>query len=266
MEAEVIMNEDLDRPESLVINRSGPPPTPWDNWEKKLSFAAALVSTGFLPVSIKTPAQALAIILAGQEVGVDPMHALQTINVIQGRVTLSAQLMRALMVRGGVRLEWVEMSDTRAAVKATRRGVSTVVDYTFKEAEVAGLTGKGPWKQYARDMLVARCTSRTARLVAADLLGGMVYTPEELGAQVNQEGEILALPVTAEALPEAKVLADGSPFEVASWLAALNRATGSEAPVIWSQMLTTFAETFKKFAPEDQATLARAYAEAQTRV
>ncbi len=47
--------------------------------------AKALVSTGFLPQAIKTPEQAIAIILTGRELGIGTMAALNTINVIQGK-------------------------------------------------------------------------------------------------------------------------------------------------------------------------------------
>src|SRR5436190_5025431 len=63
--------------------------------------ATMLCKTGFLPAAIKTPEQAIAIILTGRELGIGTMAALNTINVIQGKPTVSPQLMLALIERSG---------------------------------------------------------------------------------------------------------------------------------------------------------------------
>src|SRR4030095_13742063 len=83
------------------------------DWAVIRQQAEVLVKTGFLPQSIKTPEQAMAIILTGREWGIGAMAALNTINVIQGKPTISPQLMLGLINRSG------ELED----IKIDRTGV-----------------------------------------------------------------------------------------------------------------------------------------------
>src|SRR5699024_8971315 len=56
-------------------------------------------------------------------------------------------------------------------------------------ARQAGLwTRKGPWQQYPGAMMRARAITEAARMWASDALYGVVYTAEELGAQVDMDG------------------------------------------------------------------------------
>lgn len=43
-------------------------------------------------------------------------------------------------------------------------------------------------------MLWARCITIIGRTVFPDCLSGISYTPEELGAEVNEDGEIISIP------------------------------------------------------------------------
>ena len=40
-------------------------------------------------------------------------------------------------------------------------------------------------------MLRARATTEVARMGAQDALGGVIYCPEELGANVDESGEVI---------------------------------------------------------------------------
>ena len=78
------------------------------NWQVMTQQAEMLVKSGFLPASIKTKEQAVAIILTGQELGLPPMLALRKINVIQGVPTVAPELMLALCYSRvkGFQLRW----------------------------------------------------------------------------------------------------------------------------------------------------------------
>jgi hypothetical protein len=60
--------------------------------------------------------------------------------------------------------------------------------WTLDRARVAGLAGKNVWKNYPAAMLRARAITEVARMGASDALYGLVYTPEELGAEVDRSG------------------------------------------------------------------------------
>lgn len=155
-----------------------------------------LLPTGFLPGTIKTAEQAVAIMLKGQELRIPPMYALSNIAVIQGKPAANAELMLALIFRdhGDDAILFTETSSTIATISYKRRSWRQRCGFSFTiaDAKTAGLAG-GNWNKYPAAMLRARCISAVARLAFPDTIGGM-YTPEELGVDTNQEtGEIVSL-------------------------------------------------------------------------
>lgn len=168
-----------------------------DEWPMVRQQADMLVKTGFLPPTIKTPEQAVAIMMKGRELGVPPMYALSNIAVISGKPACTAELMLALLYRdhGDAALQVTETTAQRCAAAYKRRGwrEAQTFAFTIEDAKTAGLSG-GNWAKYPAAMLRARCISAIARMAFPDSIGGM-YTAEELGAAVNGEtGEILDAP------------------------------------------------------------------------
>lgn len=151
-----------------------------------------LAGTGFLPEAVKTPGQALAIVLAGRELGLGTMASLRGINLIKGRVSISASTQLSLMLRAGIRIKWIETSATRAILELSRDGSSPYRStFTIEEARAAGLIttnrdgSPGNWTKYPAAMLRARAITAGARAYAADLLDGC-YDPEEIEEQPAQ--------------------------------------------------------------------------------
>lgn len=207
---------------------------PWANWDQKVQFASRLIATGFLPANIKTPAQVIAIIMTGQELGLPPMQSLRQINVISGKPTMSAELMMAKMLQGGVTLEWVKNGDDgkEAVLKAKRKTTSFTGRFTIEQAREAGLMTKDGWRKYPGAMLRARVISLVARVVAPDLISG-TYTPEEMGAEVSATGEIIneatgAAPINAVVMePRVVIQGDAVPILMPDELLARFKAAGS---------------------------------------
>jgi hypothetical protein len=157
-------------------------------WRTMVEMAGMLVPTGFLPNTIKTAEQAVAIILKGRELRVPPMYALSNIVVVQGKPTCSAELMLALIYRdqGDDAVVVEESTATACRLTYKRRTWAERRPFAFsiEDARTAGLAGKDTWKSYPQAMLRARCVSAVARLAFPDSIAGM-YTPEELGASVR---------------------------------------------------------------------------------
>src|SRR5688572_15119498 len=93
--------------------------TPEKEFAQLMALAKSLVDTGFLPKSIRTPAQAAAIILTGRELGIPPMHALRSIHVIEGKPTLAAELQLALFHRKGGKSQVVVSTDKECTIRFT---------------------------------------------------------------------------------------------------------------------------------------------------
>lgn len=142
-----------------------------------------LVKSGFLPPSIKSVEQAVAVALKGFELGLPIMTSYSHINIIQGKPTISAELMLALIYRDcqGCVITFVKIEDDCCILEAARPGGKP---HTFKydttDAKYAGLLNRSQWKQYPRAMFRSRCVSEMARTLFPDAIMGCSYTPEEL--------------------------------------------------------------------------------------
>ena len=143
-----------------------------------------IAGTDFVPTALRgRPAAVGAAILAGREIGVGPMTALAHLHVIEGRPSISSQLMRALVLAAGHRIRVVESTTTRCILAGQRSGddEGTTVTYTMDDAKRAGLERRPNWQKNPRAMLVARATGELCRLVFADVIGGISLTVEEAG-------------------------------------------------------------------------------------
>jgi hypothetical protein len=175
-----------------------------------LALGAQLIKSGLLPVAIKKPEAALAIIMKGQELGIPPMYALSHISIVNGSPALSAELMSALVHRAGHRLRIVETTEEMCLVNGTRSDDpehTQPVSFSMTDARRAGVAHKDVWKKYPRAMLRSRAISELCRGMFSDVLAGASFTPEELGANVDAEGRMI------EAEPEGIIHAQSPQHE-----------------------------------------------------
>lgn len=154
-------------------------------WEASMAIARQIAATEFVPESYRgNPEAVIAAILTGRELGIGPMQSLRDIHMVDGRPAFAATLMLAKMRQGGVVLLETESTTERAWIKARRSDSGEVAEFEFtiEEAKQAGLLDKRgqSWKRYPKDMLWARAVSRMGRRFGSDLLGGLVYSKEEL--------------------------------------------------------------------------------------
>lgn len=158
-----------------------------DDWATMLpaigDLAGKIAGTNFVPTPLRgKSAEVAACILTGREIGVGPMESLQKIHIIEGRPSLSAELMRSLVFKAGHQLRVVESTPSKCVVAGRRRGDEewTQVSWSIEDARKAGVDGKAVWKKHPRQMLSARATSELCRLIFPDALGGISYTPDEI--------------------------------------------------------------------------------------
>lgn len=148
-------------------------------------IATSLAKTSFVPTSMRGKVDDItAAILAGQELGLNPLAAMRSMDIIQGTPGLRAHAMRALVQSRGHDVELVESSEARCVMRGRRKGSSTwqTITWTIERAAKLGLTGKDQWRKQPATMLIARATGEVCRLIAADVLHAMPYAVEELGA------------------------------------------------------------------------------------
>jgi len=147
-------------------------------------LARTLAPTVSVPAPLRgRPGDVLATILTGAELGLAPMQSLRALQVIDGKVSLSAEAQVALVRRSDVCAEFrlVESTALRAVYSAKRKGdaEATTLAWTMEQAQRAGLGGSKAWQRYPEAMLRARCASALCKAVFSDVLLG-IYDPDEL--------------------------------------------------------------------------------------
>lgn len=167
-------------------------------------IGSALCQTAFVPSSFRgKPEEAAAAILYGDEIGLTPTQALQSVHVIGGRPGLYARAMVALALSKGHEVWTVEKSDAKVTVAGRRKGSTHVHEetWTTARAQKAGYTNN---KKYATDpqaMLYARAAADVVRQIAPDALAGLDYAVEEL--ELSESPTVTT--ITRSATPPAKV-------------------------------------------------------------
>ena len=120
-------------------------------------------------------------ICKGRSLGIDDFTSVDQINMIQGKPTLNANLLAALIRRSKIYdYEIVELSDTVCIIRMFKNGkpMEPPTRFGIDDAQRAGLTRNATYKAYPQNMLFARCISNAARFHAPDVTTGL-YVPED---------------------------------------------------------------------------------------
>lgn len=178
-------------PTAIAVREQEILPAPAD-WERGLDprsmkearLLANDMFTSRLFSAYGTPQAVLSTVMVGRELGLPALASLRAVHVVEGRHTLSAGLMVALVLKSGLAeyFEPVTFDDKQATFVTKRKGArgEVTLTHTIEMAVTAGLVKeKSNWVKVPTDMLVARAQSRLARMVYPDLLVGL-YTPDEL--------------------------------------------------------------------------------------
>jgi hypothetical protein len=159
--------------------------------------AGMLKGTGMLPPELDTKDKVLLVMLKGWELGLTPLRSVEGLylkvekdddGAVRTRILQRADLMRELVQRSGRGIIVpIETTNEKATVRATLYGIRGRADathdvtYTLEDARQAGLLKQDMWKANPRACLFATASSTAVRMHFADVLHGVIYTPEELG-------------------------------------------------------------------------------------
>jgi hypothetical protein len=194
-----------------------------DSWVEVASDLTTLANqvcqTVAVPTAIKgKPNDVLAILLTGRDFGLTPLQSLRTLNIIEGRVCLSAEGADGLLRAHGHEVRVVTYSDV-AAVLEGRRAEDRDTDapwlrvaFTREDAMRAGLWNKvnvvwrdgkktekpSPWVLHPADMLMARAKARLAKLLAPDVLLGLPHDVEVEDEAAGEESGVTPAPSTVQ--------------------------------------------------------------------
>ncbi|HUX39335.1 MAG TPA: hypothetical protein VMV44_15655 [Rectinemataceae bacterium] len=168
------------------------------------TLATDLINSAFFK-GISAVPQAVAIILHGQEIGLSPTVALQTISIVNGRMCISTTVLQALFQKRGGRIKILERSEERARVEFSRPGWETYVhEYTKEDAIAEELWNKDNWKKRRKTMLLYRAISGGQKVFDPGASMGIITT-EEMEDYPN------GLPEDTVAKPEAEKSPEKAP-------------------------------------------------------
>jgi hypothetical protein len=148
------------------------------NMTEAMVVAERIANTAFVPKELRgKPNECLMAMMHGNEIGLSPVVALQSIAVINGKPSIWGDAALALVK---AHPDFADIKETfnddkhEAVCVITRKG-QTPVERTFSwnDAERAGLAGKNTYKQYPKRMLQMRARSFAMRDSFPDALKGI---------------------------------------------------------------------------------------------
>ena len=134
---------------------------------------------------IKSAAQAMVKIMAGNELGLPPLASISGIHIIAGKPVIGAGLIAsAVKSSGKYNYRVVENTDKHCSIdfyEGTEKiGNSS---FSYEDAKKAGTKNLD---KFPKNMLFARAISNGVKWFTPDVFAGPVYVPEEM-AQVTED-------------------------------------------------------------------------------
>jgi len=211
-----------------------------------MTLGETLAKSGFFS-DTKSVAQAVVKILAGRELGFGPIASMTGIHVIKSQVAVGGNLMAA-RVKRDPRYDYkvVELTDERCEIaffeqgKEMGRSIFTAQD--AQRAEIGKLVAPGAKKdmmgRFPRNMLFNRAMSNGVRWYCPDAFGGNpTYTPEELGAEVDDDGNVIEGQFTNTPQPtQEPAKSNGGNGEAPHWIDAVDERGRPIRARFWAKM------------------------------
>ena len=194
-------------------------------------ISKAFVASGMFGTDMDKISKGITKIMAGQELGLAPFASMRAVHVIEGNATLSANTMAGMVKSSGrydytivkkeldgctidfyeyqkgkrvkVGTESFDIDEARMAGMFDPECPNAPMEHNLRDIQKRGRGGstymkhntcncKDNWKNYPKAMMFARAISNGVRTYCPDVFSGMlVYTPDELNAQVRADGTVI---------------------------------------------------------------------------
>jgi hypothetical protein len=242
----------------------------------RLSKALAMASV--MPDALRgKPSDVLALMLYGQDLGMSPMQAIQSIYVVKGKPQLSATGWIALAQRAGYRITEIESTDERATVEISHPGRPDRKPhretYTLERAAKAGLvhikdgkaiarSSKGdplPWEAHTQIMLRNRALTTAAKFycpevaLGFDIEGGYDYIPDDTMVEVLPPEVVEDVVVSEKAAEEVASLVGEFDFTTSTEKTSAGAVIQPEPPADYTCFCGAVGEHFEDDCPKAAA-------------
>lgn len=141
--------------------------------------------------SAKAEEQIFVLMLLAQSEGIPPIKAMMAYDIIQGQPALKASEALARFMDCGGKIKWIKSDKESAKAEFTHPSSGSFeYEYTFEDAQDAGLTSKDNWKKNLKAMLRARCTSAGIRMSYPRCLNNMYLSEEVQDFEPIEDAEV----------------------------------------------------------------------------
>ena len=161
-----------------------------------MNISKAFYESGMF-TDIKSIAQAMVKISAGQEIGIPPFAAMTGIHIIQGKPTIGAGLI-ASRVKGSGKYDYkvIEASEKICSIDFYQ-GKEKIGNSTFTIEDAKKALTKNIDK-FPKNMLFARAISNGVKWYCPDIFSGPVYVPEEMASITTEEATHVVIDTTID--------------------------------------------------------------------
>jgi len=176
----------MDQEKSLTVNQGGDLAVfDVSKLEAAYAFSEKLAASTIIPNQLRNkPGDVMVVLQTGIEMGLSPMMALRSVDVIHGTPALKPQTMLAL-IRSKFPKALVEINDNGTDTASCRMArdkndldQAFTSIWTKDRAQTMGLLSKDNWRKQPVTMLRWRSVGEAARMVFPDLLCGLYSSAE----------------------------------------------------------------------------------------
>jgi hypothetical protein len=153
--------------------------------EKDAMILGAMYASGYFK-DMTSLSKAVTKALIGQEMGMGLVASMNSLYVIDGKVAMDSHAIRNTAVMAGYSIRTITLTKTKAVLEWSiqRNGKQEILglsEFTWEDAQKAGLADKSNWKKYPKDMLFARAVTRGARMYANQAFANQaIYERDEI--------------------------------------------------------------------------------------
>lgn len=169
--------------------------------DSDIRLANALAQSGFYK-DIRDAAAGVVKLRIARELGLG-LRGISDVHIVEGKPTLSYQA-----ILGMVRAYTGPHNTDRYSFRYLRRDEECVeIEWTINgevigtskcdtdDAKRMGLASRQTWQKYPRQMRTARAVTEGVNAFMPEVIGGSIYTPDELGDESGLGGESVVAPV-----------------------------------------------------------------------
>lgn len=234
------------------------------DYPSMMDMAGVIARAGLCPQALQGKQNDVAMVLMmGQERGLLPMQSLQNLHVIFGRVSMSAMLIRALVLKHPdcEQFRLTDLKSDSASIIVRRKswpeGVTETLTYTVADAKQAGYYDRkdSRWPKEPQRMCVARVTSVAAGAHFPEIMAGVleVSEAEDVAAPEQWQAVDRSAKRAQEAAQRLKTAADEAQAPAEEEEAVDAEIVDEEAPQPEPGVSERLAEAAEGDAEEDAA-------------